>query len=190
VLSHRLNNTMARNNNYEALLRIFNDCVQGRATGIGFLFAGTPECLEDRRRGIFSYEALATRLESSRFAANGTRDLNAPVIRLDSLTAEDCYVLLRKLREVFYSGQTVAQPLPDEAIMKYLEVCAQRMGAAYFQTPRDTVKDFIGLLHVLQQNPDRTWQSLLAAKQAEPPVVGHTNDATVDGGDDLSQFQL
>ncbi|HBH51096.1 MAG TPA: ATP-binding protein [Planctomycetaceae bacterium] len=190
VLSHRLNNSIARNNNYEALLRIFNDCVQGRASGIGFLFAGTPESLEDRRRGIFSYEALATRLASNRFSEAGGRDLNAPVVRLDNLTAEDCFVLLTKLREVFYADPTVAQTLPNEAIVKYLEVCQQRMGAAYFQTPRDTVKDFIGLLQKLQQNPDSSWQMVLAAKQAEPPVVDQTNMVPGQDGDDLSQFQL
>lgn len=190
VLSHRLNNTIARNNNYEALLRIFNDCVQGRASGIGFLFAETPESLEDRRRGIFSYEALATRLALNRFAETGSRDLSAPVVRLDNLTAEECFVLLKKLREVFYSGQTVAGILPDDAIFKYLEVCQQRMGAAYFQTPRETVKDFIGLLQILQQNPDRSWQSVLDAKQAEPPVVDQADAAPSQDDDDLSEFRL
>ena len=190
VLSHRLNNTMARNNNYEALLRIFNDCVQGRATGIGFLFAGTPEFLEDRRRGIFSYEALERRLASNRFAESGNRDLSAPVDRLDNLTAEDCFVLLTKLREVFYSGQTVAHPIPNEAIVKYLEVCQQRMGSAYFQTPGNTVKDFIGLLQILQQNSDKSWQSVLDAKQAEPLVVEQPDTAPGQDDHDLSQFQL
>ena len=191
VLSHRLNNTIARNNNYEAILRIFNDCVQGRAHGIGFLFAGTPECLEDRRRGIFSYEALATRLSGNRFAETSRRDLNAPVIRLESLTGEDCFVLLHKLREVFYTGQPNDRKIPDEAIVQYLAMCQERTGAAYFQTPRDTVKDFIGLLQIIQQNPTTTWESLLQSKRSEPlPNSSSGPDEPAEDGGDLSSFQL
>lgn len=191
VLSHRLNNTVARNNNYEAILRIVNDCLQGRASGIGFLFAGTPECLEDRRRGIFSYEALATRLAANRFAAEGLRDLNAPVIHLESLTPEDCYVLLTKIREIFDGGDLTKRMLPDQGIVRYLEVCQQRMGAAYFQTPRDTVKDFVGLMQVLQQNAQTSWTQLLDAKQAEPFVSAPAPDVgTNQGGDDMSSFRL
>ncbi|MDB5334916.1 MAG: hypothetical protein JWN70_535 [Planctomycetaceae bacterium] len=191
VLSHRLNNTVARNSNYEAILRIVNDCLQGRASGIGFLFAGTPECLEDRRRGIFSYEALATRLAANRFAAEGLRDLNAPVIHLESLTPEDCYVLLTKIREIFDGGDLTKRLLPDQGIVRYLEVCQQRMGAAYFQTPRDTVKDFVGLMQVLQQNAQTSWTQLLDAKQAEPFVASPVSDAgTNQGEDDMSSFRL
>lgn len=191
VLSHRLNNTVARNNNYEAILRIVNDCLQGRAVGVGFLFAGTPECLEDRRRGIFSYEALATRLAPNRFAADGLRDLNAPVIQLENLVPEDCYVLLHKIRDVFEAGDAGRRVLPDEGLMRYLSVCQQRMGAAYFQTPRDTVKDFVGLLQVLQQNPDSSWERLLDAKQAEPfTAATDPSVPAADEGENLATFRL
>jgi hypothetical protein len=191
VLSHRLNNTTARNNNYEAILRIVNDCLQGRASGIGFLFAGTPDCLEDRRRGIFSYEALARRLAPNRFAADGRNDLNAPVLRLESLTPEDCYVLLQKIREVFEGGDATKRLLPDEGLVKYLEVCHQRMGAACFQTPGDTVKDFVGLLQVLQQNPGTKWSDLLSAKRAEPFTAPQDPNApTAQADDDLTTFKI
>jgi len=167
VLSHRLNNSIARNNNYEAVLRILNDCLQGRASGIGFMFAATPECLEDRRRGIFSYEALASRLAPNRFAADGRRDLMSPVIRLENLTPEDCFVLLHNIRDVFEEGQG-KRLLPDEAIGNYLEMCQRRMGAAYFQTPRDTAMDFVKLLQVIEQNPTTSWTELLEIKKNEP----------------------
>ncbi|ADG66914.1 conserved hypothetical protein [Planctopirus limnophila DSM 3776] len=201
VLSHRLNNTVARNNNYEAILRIVNDSLQGRASGIGFVFAGTPECLEDRRRGIFSYEALATRLAANRFASEGLRDLNAPVVHLESLTAEDCYVLLDNIRNVFDGGDLAKRLLPDEGIVRYLEVCQQRMGSSYFQTPRDTVKDFVGLMQVLQQNPTASWEQLLSIKQAES-FVPTTDEMNLDtareensenlpkNSDDLTTFRL
>ncbi len=191
VLSHRLNNTIARNNNYEALLRIVNDCLQGRAAGVGFLFAGTPECLEDRRRGIFSYEALATRLAPNRFAVDGRRDLSSPVIRLESLTPEDCFVLLHKIRDVFDGANPATRTFPDEALPKYLEMCQQRMGAAFFQTPRDTVKDFVGLLQVLQQNPETSWRDLIDAKKAEayvPLTEPTVSPSPID--DDLATFRI
>ena len=191
VLSLRLNNSTARNSNYEAILRIVNDCLQGRASGIGFLFAGTPECLEDKRRGVFSYEALATRLAPNRFASDGLRDLNSPVIRLERLTPEDCYVLLSNIREVFDQGDLAKRVLPDQAIARFLEVCQQRMGADYFQTPRDTVKDFVGVMEVLQQNPGESWQSLLDAKRSEPFSPSHESGMTTsESDDDLTTFQL
>lgn len=191
VLSHRLNSSIARNNNYETILRIVNDCLQGRASGIGFIFAGTPECLEDRRRGVFSYEALATRLAPNRFASDERRDLNSPVIRLESLTPEDCYVLLHKIRDLFDEGDPAKRFFPDEAIEGFLEVCQQRMGASYFQTPRDTVKDFVGLMQVLKQNPGASWNLLLESKRVEPFSPTHNPDLTgSESGDDMTIFRL
>lgn len=175
VLSHRLNNTQSRNNNYEAILRILNDCLQGQTQGLCFLFAGTDDCLEDRRRGLFSYEALATRLATNRFATDGRKDWSAPVIQLASLTPEDCFVLLHNIRNVFAAGDQTKWLISDEGIAAYLTNCQKRLGAAYFQTPRDTVKDFVGLLNVLEQNPGTTWQALLpeyAAKLASLPATG------------------
>lgn len=169
VLSHRLNSTVSRNNNYEAILRILNDCLQGQTEGLCFMFAGTDECLEDRRRGLYSYEALATRLAPNRFATDEMRDLSSPVIRLASLTPEDCYVLLNNIRNVFASYDEQAFLLPDEGIIQYLKNCSSRMGAAYFQTPRDTVRDYVGLLQILQQNPEASWEQLLQSGASTTP---------------------
>lgn len=175
VLSHRLNNRQARDRNYEAVLRIVNDCLQGSVEGILFLFAATDDCLTDRRRGLFSYEALATRLATNRFAADGLVDMSGPVIKLASLTPEDCFVLLHNIRRVHARGQNEDALLPEEAIVAYLDSCNRRMGAAYFQTPRETVKDFVGLLNVLEQNPSADWRQLVgqlttAASREEPPI--------------------
>lgn len=183
VLSHRLNSTQARNNNFEAILRILNDCLQGQTQGLIFLLAGTDDCLEDKRRGLFSYEALATRLSANRFAAEGRKDWSAPVIRLSSLTPEDCFVLLHNIRNVFAGGDQSKWLIEDEGITAYLASCQKRMGAAYFQTPRDTVKDFVGLLNVLEQNAGTDWRTLLPgyeaaleekASQAETPSSAET----------------
>jgi BREX system ATP-binding protein BrxC/D len=191
VLSHRLANAAARNNNYEALLRIINDCLGGRAAGIGFLFAGTPDCLEDRRRGLCSYEALATRIAGNAFATGGLKDFSSPLIRLENLTPEDCFVLLVNLRRVHAMDDPTKHLISDEGIGKFLDFCHKRIGAAYFQTPRETIKSFIGLLRVLEQNPDKTWHDLLTADAApanaeQDPVA----EATPDEADDLAEFKL
>ncbi len=188
VLSHRLNHTLARNNNYETILTILNDALQGTTEGLAFLFAGTEECLEDRRRGLFSYEALETRLASNRFASSSMRDLTGPVIKLESLTPEDCYVLLHNIRHVFASGEEKQYLIPDEGIASYLQHCQQRMGASYYQTPRETVKDFTGLLQILEQHPDQSWQSLLG--QFHQPETQKPSAGNHSRSDDLSEFRL
>lgn len=170
VLSHRLNNRLARDRNYEAILRILNDCLQGSVEGLGFLFAATEDCLNDKRRGLFSYEALATRLGANRFAGADLVDLSGPVIKLANLTPEDCYVLLRNVRRVFARGVEEDALLPDDGLVAYLESCHARMGSAYFQTPRETIKDFVGLLNVLEQNPGTDWRSLISRIETTKPT--------------------
>lgn len=193
VLSHRLSNTAARNGNYEALLRIINDCLQGRVQGLAFLFAGTDECLEDTRRGLYSYEALATRLAPNRYASSDHQDFASPVIKLENLQPEDCYVLLTNIRNVHCGGDATKQLIPNEGIVAYLQQCNARMGAAYFQTPRDTVKDFVGLLNMLEQDASRSWQEHLKIQadslnaevaRADDPMSAHP------ASDDLSEFKL
>lgn len=202
VLSHRLNNRVARNNNYESILRILNDCLQGSVSGLGFIFAATDECLTDTRRGLFSYEALASRLSSNRFAAAGLVDLHGPVLNLQSLTPEDCFVLLHNVSHVHAGNDGVA--LPDAAIEAYLQSCAQRLGAAYYQTPRETIKDFVGLLNVLHQNPNADWRALLGQIkttasdiQTRDPALDNVAEdedtaptQNVNADDDLASFKL
>ena len=191
VLSHRLSNTQARNRNYEAILRIINDCLQGRAEGLAFVFAGTDECMEDQRRGLYSYEALATRLAPNRYADANQQDYNSPVIKLENLRAEDCYVLLANIRKVHCGGKAENQLIPDDGIVAYLQDCNARMGAAYFQTPRDTVKDFIGLLNMLEQDQSRSWQDHLKTLSGPANSSDASDEADRNpSADDLTEFRL
>jgi hypothetical protein len=191
VLSHRLANTAARTRNYEAVLRIINDCLQGRAEGLAFMFAGTDDCLEDPRRGLYSYEALATRLAPSRYATAGMQDYSSPVIKLQNLSPEDCYVLLTNIRHVHCGEEGAEKLIPDEGIVAYLQYCNERMGAAYFQTPRDTVKDFINLLNMLAQDESRSWRDLLQRKPSSSgDVAENAEPRTAFPDDDLSEFRL
>ncbi len=186
---YKLQSSQARNANYEQLLRIFNDVLQGSATHLGFVMGGTPEFLMDTRRGLYSYPALQSRLAENSFATNGLVDLSGPVVRLQSLTPEDLYVLLGKLCLVSAGGDPSRLPVPDEALTAFMDHCSKRIGDAYFRTPRNTVKSFVQLLSVLEQNPGTDWRNLLGgiAVAEEQPVA---EAATDDGDDELASFQL
>jgi P-loop Domain of unknown function (DUF2791) len=158
---YKLSNTQARNSNYEQILRIVNDTLQGSAGHLGFLFGGTPDFLLDTRRGLYSYQALQSRLAQNTFAAPGLVDYSGPVLRLTALTPEDFYVLLTRLRHVYAGGDEGAYLLPDEALYQFMEHCNARIGEAYFRTPRTTVTTFLNLLAVLEQNPDVQWGELI-----------------------------
>ncbi|WP_199590045.1 ATP-binding protein [Bremerella cremea] len=194
VLSHRLSNTSARNRNYEAILRIINDCLQGRVEGLAFLFAGTDECMEDPRRGLYSYEALATRLAPNRFASEGQQDFASPVIKLEQLKPEDCFVLLVNIRNVHSGGDPGKQCVPDEALVQYLKGSQSQMGAEYFQRPRDIAKGFVGLINMVEQYPAKTWQDHLG--DFSYPQLDDSPDYSIDdevefhGDDEMSGFKL
>ncbi len=186
---YKLANTQARNSNYEQILRILNDSLQGSAEGLGFVLGGTPEFLLDTRRGLYSYAALQSRLAENTFARAGMVDYSGPVLRLASLTPEDFYVLLHKLRHVYASGDAARYLMPDEAIPAFMEHCASRLGEAYFRTPRTTITAFINLLAVLEQNPDVNWRELIGSTEVATDDGGAA-DLSVQEDDELASFQL
>jgi len=195
---YKLNSKQARVSNYEQILRILNDSLQGSASSIGFLMGGTPEFLLDPRKGLYSYEALRSRLAENSFARQaGVVDYSSPTLYLQNLNPEELYILLKNIREVFAAGQakkrdtpkneagaaTVDKPdqaadaaetvtdgqaaaasgplLPDEALEAFLVHCQQKIGESYFRTPRNTIKAFVDLMSVLEQNPQLDWKELL-----------------------------
>lgn len=194
VLSHRLASTRARASNYEAILRILNDCLQGTVEGLHVIFGGTDEFLEDRRRGLYSYEALATRLSANEFARDGVIDLAGPVIRLRGLTPEDLYVLLMRIRDVFAAGDPSKHLLPDEGLAAFVDYSRRTLGDDYFRVPRDTVVRFVGLLNLLEQEGSRDWRAALGtvgAVSVAPAVSAEASNAPPppDEGD-LVTFKL
>ncbi len=186
---YKLANTQARNGNYEQILRILNDSLQGTADGLGFVLGGTPEFLFDTRRGLYSYPALQSRLAENTFATAGMVDFSGPVMRLASLSPEDFYVLLQKLRHVYAGGQTAKFLLPDAALQAFMNHCAARLGEAYFRTPRTTITTFINLLAVLEQNPAVEWTSLLDGIEVTKDAGGE-KEKQVDEDDELTSFKL
>jgi hypothetical protein len=188
---YKLANTQARNANYEQILRILNDSLQGSAEGIGFVMGGTPELLMDTRRGLFSYPALQSRLAENSFARDGLVDFSGPVLRLSSLTAEEFFVLLQKLRDVHAFGDPARQLFPDDALPIFMGHCANRLGDAYFRTPRTTIMSFINLLAVLEQNPDADWRVLLDEVDIERDMGGLADLAVSSASDDeFTSFRL
>jgi hypothetical protein len=170
---YKLVNSQARASNYEQILRIVNDVLQGTTDRIGFYFGGTPEFLMDTRRGLFSYEALRSRLAENSFARGGLVDLSGPVIRLQSLTPEEMHVLLERLRLLWAGGDPQRLRVPDEALASFLQHCSKKIGDDYFRTPRNTIRAFLDLLAILEQNPSAEWVALLGGVEVVPerPVL-------------------
>lgn len=183
---YKLVNSQARTSNYEQILRIVNDILQGTVERLGFYFGGTPEFLMDTRRGLFSYEALRSRLAENSFARNGLIDLSGPVIRLQNLTPEEMRVLLERLRLLWAGGDAQRVPVPDEALDAFLRHCSKKIGDDYFRTPRNTIRAFLDLLAILDQNTDTDWASLLGAVEVAPDRPAPQPD--ID--DDLTSFAI
>lgn len=185
---YKIANTQSRAANYEQILRILNDSLQGSAVGLGVLMGGTPEFLMDTRRGLYSYAALQSRLAENTFAKEGLVDFHSPVLRLASLTPEDFYLLISKIRHVQASGDPQKYLLPDEGLHAFMEHCEKRIGEAYFRTPRTTITSFANLLSVLEQNAHANWREMLDAV-----VVAEDKDneaESADDSDELASFQL
>lgn len=187
---YKLANTQARNGNYEQLLRILNDSLQGSAEGLGFVLGGTPEFLLDTRRGLYSYPALQSRLAQNSFAAGGLMDFTGPVLRLSSLTPEDFFVLLQKIRHVYAGGDDTKYLITDAGIISFMSHCAQRLGETYFRTPRTTITSFINLLAVLEQNPGTHWESLIGTVEVAEDTGGQADHQVADEEDELATFRI
>ena len=186
---YKLANSQARSSNYEQILRMLNDSLQSTAVGLGFVLGGTPEFLMDPRRGVYSYSALQSRLAQNAFATGELVDFSGPVLRLSSLTLEDFYLLLGKIRHVYAGGAPDRYLLPDSAIASFMEHCANRIGDSFFRTPRTTITSFVNLLAILEQNPGTDWKNLIGEVEVEADHGGD-NDLTVDPDDELAAFKL
>ncbi len=190
---YKLPSLRSRSANYEQILRILNDCLQGSAEHIGFLLGGTPEFVTDPRKGLYSYEALHSRLAENSFAAAAqVVDYQGPLLKLDNLAPEELYVLLCNIRNVFANYDPQKYLLPDEALTAFLKHCSAHVGEAYFRTPRNTIKAFVDLLAVLEQNPEIKWQSLIEdvtiTPETDPSLVSlNPSPAEAAGAADKGQ---
>ena len=168
---YKITNPVSRKSNYEDILSILNNTLQGNLSNIGFIMCGTPEFLTDTNRGLYSYEALKSRLAENTFSKNfGIIDYNSVVLRLKNLTKEELYLLLIKLRHVYANGNEKDYLVPDEALISYLNYCYNKIGDSYFRTPRTTIKGFLDLLSILEQYPNIEWSDMIEKIKIEKDV--------------------
>lgn len=179
----KISNSITRANNYEKILTIYNDVLQGKASHIGFLMGGTPQCIEDKYKGVFSYEALRSRLDEGHFATADTKDLSAPIIRLQMLSQEEMYILIEKLLTIHGQLYRYTPALRQEDLVYFLTVEYNRVGAETHITPREIIRDFIELINILYQNPQKSISEILGGNSFQM-AKGGVFDEEID-----SEFQ-
>ena len=183
----KIPNSITRHNNYEKILTIYNDVLQGKAGHIGFLMGGTPQCIEDKYKGVFSYEALRSRLSEGHFSSDGFKDLSAPIIRLQMLTQEEMYVLVEKLRDTHAQLYSYVPSLKHDDLVYFLTVEYNRVGADTHITPREIIRDFIELVGILHQNPHKSVGDILGSNSFEMAKGGLTDE---DIHADFQEFEV
>ena len=177
---YKIPNSVTRQYNYEKILTMYNDTLQGKAHHLGIIMGGTPQSIEDRRRGIFSYEALRSRLTQGRFAAEGMRDMLAPIIHLHPLTYEELLVLIEKLQQIHAGYFGYEARLNESDLVQFLQIEFGRVGADTHLTPREVIRDFIELLDIAYQNPSTPVASILSG------VGGNGNEGEGGGAQQSS----
>lgn len=177
---YKIPNAITRQYNYEKILTMYNDTLQGKAQYLGVIMGGTPTSIEDRRRGVFSYEALRSRLAQGRFAREDLKDMLAPIIRLQPLTYEELLVLIEKLMQIHagYFGWTPT--LTENDLVDFLKIEFGRVGADTHLTPREVIRDFIELLDILCQNPDANVAELLQSVGGDTLAPANESPASSD----------
>ena len=153
---YKIPHTVARQSNYEKILTMYNDTLQGKASHLGIIMSGTPQCVEDTRRGVFSYDALKSRLESGKFSDATTQDLLSPIIKLEPLTHEELFILIEKLSIIHTDLYSYSANITEDEMISFLKMEFERIGSGLNITPREVIRDFIEILNILYQNPEKT----------------------------------
>lgn len=187
----KISNSITRANNYEKILTMYNDVLQGKARHIGFLMGGTPQCIEDKYKGVFSYEALRSRLAEGHFATDDLKDFSAPIIRLQMLTQEEMYILVEKLLNIHARLYHYSPTLTGDDLVYFLTVEYNRVGAASHITPREIIRDFIELINILYQNPQKSLAEILGDNSFELAKGGIKSGALEEEiSDEFQDFEI
>ncbi len=178
---YKIPNRISRENNYEKILSMFNDTLQGKAEGLAIILGGTPQFLEDERRGLYSYDALKSRLKEGAFSKEGFRDFHSPVIRINRLSDEELFALVVRvmsLHAVYYAWEP---RVSDENLVSFLQLCYDKIGADSLLTPREVIRDFLNVLNILNQNPDTTFEEIIGSGVVTlKPDITDTDDEEDD----------
>ena len=181
---YKIPNSITRQYNYEKILTMYNDTLQGKASHLGIIMGGTPQCIEDTRRGVYSYEALRSRLADSRFSTGGFTDMLAPVIHLVPLTYEEMLVLTEKLADIHAQLFDYEQKITQSEMVSFIQTEFGRIGTDTHITPREVIRDFIGVLDISYQNPEKTISEIIGTVTA-PPAVTET-----DAEENFAEFEI
>lgn len=184
---YKIPNSISRQYNYEKLLAMYNDTLQGKAQYLGILMGATPQAIEDKRRGVYSYEALRSRLAEGKFSRPGARDLLAPVIHLEPLSPEEMLVLCEKLAGMHSTLYAYERTLGTEELARFIRMEYSRVGADQNITPREVIRDFIELLDLLYQNPAMTMDELL---QSEDFTYAKSDAVSDQTEQDFAEFTI
>jgi uncharacterized protein (DUF2267 family) len=193
---YKITQTVARQANYEKLLTMFNDTMQGKAEYLGILLGGTPQFVEDPRRGLYSYEAMRSRLAESRFVKDGLKDMSGPIVRLQQLTQEEIFVLLMRLAEVHAAHYEIETSPTPQDLQDFMQEVANRLGAEQLLTPREVVRDFISVLNLLRQNPGITFGQVVHGQDFRPtpagadPEIASAESGVAAEGSQFAEFKL
>lgn len=187
---YKIPNSITRQYNYEKILAMYNDTMQGKASNLGIIMCGTPQCIEDTRRGIYSYEALRSRLSEGRFSGEGMHDMLSPIIKLEPLTYEELLVLTEKLRDIHGQLFDYNPSLSEKDLAEFIKLEFGRIGADKNITPREVIRDFIELLNLLYQNQDITIQEFINSDNFEFSKGTLTSDENPDAETDIAEFEI
>ncbi|MCL1995616.1 MAG: ATP-binding protein [Defluviitaleaceae bacterium] len=184
---YKIPHTITRQYNFEKILTMYNDIMQGKAHYLGVIMGGTPESIADTRRGIFSYEALKSRLESSRFSDGVTRDLLSPIITLKPLVPEEMYFLIQKLEHIHGQVYKYEPQLSSEDLQFFIKKEYSRVGSGTLITPREMIRDFIEILNIMLQNPNKTVKNIL---QSDSFAYAASTENNEEIQDNFKGFEL
>ena len=190
---YKIPHRISREANYEKILSIFNDALQGRASHLAVVFCGTPQFLEDPRRGLFGYEALRSRLADTRFEENGYVNYSSPVIRLRRLSDNELMALLVRLSFLHAEQSGRGELVTKEEMERFLSLMLSRAGAGELITPRELIREFLGLLNILRDNEGVSFDALIERKASEaiaPPVSSEVSPAEEENGGTKRSFTL
>ncbi|MCC8042734.1 MAG: ATP-binding protein [Oscillospiraceae bacterium] len=183
---YKVPNSITRQYNYEKILTMYNDTLQGKAQYLGIIMCGTPQCIEDTRRGVYSYEALRSRLAEGRFSTDTTKDMLAPVIKLLPLTYEEMLVLIEKLADIHAQLFDYKQTITQEDMISFIQIEFGRIGADSNITPREVIRDFIELLNIIYQNPQINITKLLKSDSFSYAK----SDIAAASDDEFAEFEI
>lgn len=184
---YKIPNSITRQYNYEKILTMYNDTMQGKARHLGIIMGGTVQCIEDEHRGVFSYEALRSRLADGRFSAGGVKDMLSPVIKLLPLTYEELTVLSDKLCDIHCELYGYKRTVTQEDIITFIKIEFSRIGADTNITPREVIRDFIELLNITYQHPELTAASVLGSEGFE---FAKSAEGSADVDKEYEEFEI